>query len=83
MNKRRRSAVRVDKTIISSVDNVTPVTVSAYNVVDIPVGAMLTIAEAANVEAELMSFVSTTGAGTTVLFDGSGNGAKCLLNGDL
>jgi hypothetical protein len=39
--------------------------------------------EAANVMAELMSFCATTGAATTVLFDGTGNGAATLLNGGL
>ena len=32
LTKRRRSLVRFDKTVISSVDSVTPVTVSAYAV---------------------------------------------------
>jgi len=80
---RRRSLVRVDKTVISGVDSITPVTVSAYVVLDIPTGAMTTITEATNVIAELLSFCSTTGAGTTVLFDGTGNGAAALLTGGL
>lgn len=83
MKKRRRSVVRFDKVVISGVDSVTPITVSAYMVVDLPVGAMTTNAEAANVIAELMSFVATTGAGTTVLYDCTGNGASVLLNGSL
>jgi len=62
---------------------VTPITVTAYTVLDFPVGASSTSAEAANVLAELMSFLSTTGAGTTVLFDCTGNGAAALLNGSL
>lgn len=83
LKKRRRSLVRFDKTVISTVDSVTPVTVSAYIVLDTPVGALTTSAEMANVIAELLSFCSTTGAATTVLFDGTGNGASCLLNGSL
>jgi len=83
MKKRRRSVVRIDKTVISGVDSVTPITVSAYIVMDIPVGGMTTNAEAANAIAELLSFCATTGAGTTVLFDGSGNGANALLLGGL
>jgi len=83
MKQRRRSVVRFDKTVISGVDSVTPITVSAYCVMDIPVGAMSAISEAANVLSELQSFLSTTGAGTTVLFDGSGNGAVALLTGGL
>lgn len=80
---RRRSLCRIDKTVISGVDSVTPVTVSAYIVLDAPIGAMSAITEATNVVAELLSFCATTGAATTVLFDGSGNGAKALLEGGL
>jgi hypothetical protein len=83
LKSRRRSLVRIDKTVLSGVDSVTPITVSAYVVLDIPVGAMASIAEATNALAELMSFVATTGAGTTVLFDGTGNGAAALLSGGL
>lgn len=80
---RRRSVVRFDKTVMSDVDTALPVTVSAYMVLDAPVGALTTTAEFANVLAELQSFVSTTGAATTVLFDCTGNGASSLLNGTL
>jgi hypothetical protein len=44
---------------------------------------MTTTAELANVIAELLSFVATTGAATTVLFDGTGNGAQSLIQGTL
>lgn len=80
---RRRSVVRVDKTIVSTVDNATPVTASAYIVLDIPKGALLAMTEPTNVLAELLSFCATTGAATTVLFDGTGNGAQALLTGGL
>lgn len=83
LKKRRRSVVRFDKTIVSTVDNVTPVTVSTYTVLDSPVGAITTNAEPTNVLAELMSFLATTGAATTVLFNGTGYGADALLNGGL
>jgi len=83
MKLRRRSLVRFDKTVISGVDSVTPVTVSAYIVLDAPVGAMSSIAEATNVVAELMSFVASLGATTTILYDGTGNGAVVLLTGGL
>jgi len=83
MKKRRRSVVRIDKTVISGVDTVTPITVSAYAVLDFPVGASSTSAEATNVVAELMSFLASSGANTTILFDGTGNGAAVLLSGGL
>lgn len=83
LKRRRRGLVRFDKTVMSDVDTTLPVVVSAYAVLDAPVGALTTQTEMAKVLANLMSFLSTTGAATTVLFDGTGNGAKCLLNGDL
>lgn len=80
---RRRSMIRFDKTVVSTVDNVTPVTVSAYTILDAPVGALLASTEMANVLAELMSFTASLGASTTILFDGTGNGAVTLLTGGL
>jgi hypothetical protein len=83
MNLRRRSLVRFDKAVVSGVDSSTVVTVSAYIVLDSPVGALTTNAEPTNAIAELISFVASLGATTTILFDGTGNGATTLLNGDL
>lgn len=83
MKLRRRSVVRFDKTVISGVDSVTPITVSAYCVLDFPVGASSTAAEATNVVAELMSFLASLGADTTILYNGTGNGAAALLTGGL
>lgn len=83
MKMRRRSLVRFDKTVISGVDSATPITVSAYAVLDFPVGASTSSTEASNVLAELMSFLATTGAGTTVLFNCTGSGADAMLNGTL
>jgi hypothetical protein len=82
INKRRRSVIRVDKTVISSVDSETPVTVSAYTVLDAPIGALTAGTEMANVLAELGSFVWTN-ATNTHLYDGTGNGATVLLSGGL
>lgn len=79
---RRRSVDRIDKTVMSDVDPTLPVTISGYIVLDSPVGALNTSTEMANVLAELTSFVATTG-GTTLLYDGTGNGAKTLLEGSL
>lgn len=82
LKKRRRSVVRIDKTVISTVDSVTPVTVSAYVVLDAPVGALTASTEFANVLAELSSFGFTL-ASSTLLYDGTGNGAAALLQGGL
>jgi hypothetical protein len=83
INKQRRSVVRFDKTSMSGVDATKPVVSSAYAVLVSPVGALTANTEPTHVIANLMSLLATTGAATTVLFDGTGNGAKTLLNGDL
>lgn len=83
VKRRRRSMVRVDKTTLSTVDSVTPVTTSAYIVGDFPVGAITAMDEPKNVMAELGSFVFTTGGTSTFLYDGSGNGAQAILTGGL
>lgn len=83
LKKRRRSVIRVDKTTMSGVDTTLPITTSCYIVLDHPVGASSSNAEAANVLAELMSFCASLGANTTILYDCTGNGAATLLNGQL
>jgi hypothetical protein len=83
LTKRRRSLVRFDKVVASTVDTTKTCTVSAYMVLDAPIGALATSAEFANVIAEVLSFCATTGAATTVLFDGTGNGAAALIQGGL
>jgi hypothetical protein len=80
-SKRRRSLVRFDKTVTGA--SLSPVTVSAYAVLDIPVGDLATMAEPTHVLANLMSFLASLGASTTILYDGTGNGAAVLLNGGL
>lgn len=80
---RRRSLIRFDKTVASDVDTSKMVTVSAYAVLDAPIGALTTTAEMANVVANLMSFLASLGATTTILYDCTGNGAATLLSGQL
>lgn len=80
---RRRSLIRFDKNVISTVDSSTPVTISAYVVLDHPIGSLIANTEPAHVLAELMSFLASLGANTTILYDGTGNGASSLLNGTL
>jgi hypothetical protein len=83
IKKRRRSVVRFDKTVMSGVDTTLPVTVSGYCVLDSPVGALTANTEPTHVLAELMSFMASLGASTTILYDGTGNGATTLLSGGL
>jgi hypothetical protein len=78
---RRRSVVRVDKTVSGA--SGTPRVVSAYVVLDIPVGDLSAYTEPTKVLAELVSFVASLGASTTILYDGTGYGAAALINGTL
>lgn len=80
---RRRSLVRFDKSVAGQVDSTKTEKISGYIVMDTPVGNLTTMSEPQNVLAEVLSFCATTGAATTVLFDCTGNGAKCLINGEL
>ncbi len=82
INRKRRSLLRFSKTVAAAdAGSDESVVISAYVVVDLPIGKMSSFNDANDVLANLMSFLSTTGAGTTVLFDGSGNGASALING--
>jgi hypothetical protein len=83
LKARRRSMYRFNKTVISTVDLITPVTISGYTVFDFPVGAMAAITEGTNVIAQVLSFGASLGANTTILYDGTGNGATVLLSGGL
>lgn len=78
---RRRSNIRVDKTVAGVSTN--PRKITASLTLDYPVGDLSSSAEAKNVVAELMSFLASLGASTTILYDCTGNGAVCLINGDL
>jgi len=83
LGRRRRSLVRIDKTVFGTVDTTKAEKISAYVVLDSPVGNLGTTAELANVIANLLSLCASTGATTTILYDGSGYGAAALINGTL
>jgi len=78
---RRRSLIRFDKTVtgVSAV----PRTVSAYAVVDAPVGDLSVDTEIKAVIANLISFIASTGADTTIKYDCTGNGASAMVGGSL
>jgi len=82
-SRRRRSVVRFDQTSIGGLDNTKTITHSCYIVADIPVGNVSTYGIAKDVLAYLLSFCASLGASTTILYDGTGNGAVSLVNGDL
>lgn len=81
VSKVRRSLVRVDKTTAGvSGDYVTS---SAYMVVSIPIGDLSALTVPTDVVANLLSLCASTGATTTILFDGTGYGAASAINGSL
>lgn len=75
----RRSVCRIDKTVLGKSGK--PVVVSAYKNVVAPIGELNDLNAVADTSAMLDSFCATTGAATTVLFDGTGNGDSALING--
>jgi hypothetical protein len=79
--QRRRSLLRVDKTI-AGVDG-SPVTISGYVVLDIPIGNISNLTDTKHVAAEVMSLFASLGASTTILYDCTGYGADALVNGSL
>lgn len=82
-SRRRRSATRVDLTIESDVDQSQQVVVSGVLWLDIPVGAITTLDAPKTVLANIISFVASDGTNTTIKYDGTGTGAKALLDGAL
>jgi hypothetical protein len=79
--RRRRSLVRFDVPVTGvdgKIENV-----AAYTVVDAPVGNIAAVTSITTAVAHLISFLATTGAATTVLFDGTGSGSAALINGTL
>lgn len=83
INRRRRSVVRFDKTTAGEVDTTQNVKSTAYLVLDAPIGNLTTSTALANVVAQLTSFVASLGASTTILYDGTGNGAVALISGGI
>jgi len=82
VSRRRRSRIAFEITSLGA-DTVTPVKNTAYVILDTPVGNQSSYNDAKMVIANLMSFLATTGAATTVLFDCTGNGAKTLTDGSI
>jgi len=78
----RRSLVRFDCDYANQT-TYEKMTFSAYVVVVVPEGMSDTLTIPKNVLANLMSFLATTGSGTTVLFDCTGTGAQALINGNI
>jgi hypothetical protein len=80
LNRRRRSVTRIDKTVAGAVAG-TYVTVTCYEVIDIPIGNLSSLSEPANVHAELGSFCHTDGTASVFIYGGTATGALAMLNG--
>lgn len=80
---RRRSLVRVNYALIGQVDATKVETISFYAVADIPQGNLTGVTEMTHAYAYLNSFLSSLGASTTILYDGTGNGGEVLLRQSL
>jgi len=62
-------------------DGVTPGSTLGYYILDSPVGAIADFTYPTLVCAYSMSFFASLGASTTILYDGSGNGADSVIKG--
>jgi hypothetical protein len=80
-NLRRRSLYRVDKSVAGV--SLLPRTVSAYVVLDAPVGDLSATTELKNVIANIASGLATPGVTSVIALDGSGTFATALINGTL
>lgn len=81
LDRRRRSNVSFSKSLAGGSGTTRNIVVSTT--VDIPVGDISAYTEVTAVMAELMSFLASRGASTTILYDGTGYGAESLINGSL
>lgn len=77
----RRSVVRVDYSFLSQTDLSSVVTDSFYAVAVINSGHHTDLVVPTHACAYLNSFLSSQGATTTILYDGTGYGAAALING--
>jgi len=81
--RRRRSVTRFNKTIAGQLDASVGVLGSLYIVADLPIGNMSDNTLINGLSANMMSFYASLGASTTILFDGTGNGAVIMSSGGI
>jgi hypothetical protein len=81
IDRRRRSNIQVSK--VAAGASTLPRKHIASFTIDTPVGDIADYTETKNVLAEMISFVASLGASTTILYDCTGNGAAALINGTL
>lgn len=81
--KRRRSLIGFEYSKAGAVDTTTPQKAVCNVTLDIPIGNSTDNTAALMALANMISFLATTGAGTTILLDGTSNGAIVLVGGGL
>jgi len=77
----RESVIQVFKIVDGTIDLSKTAKIMAQLKLTIPIGNISDYSEVKNVVAELGSFTYSLGATTTILFDGTGNGAAAVING--
>jgi len=80
--QRRRSLIRFDE-VVTNTAVTQEANLSCQLVMDIPIGILDDAAPIKRVLAYMMSFCASLGASTTILYDGTGNGAVVMANGSL
>lgn len=83
ITRRRRSVVSFERSDSGQVDATQIQRNRAYAVLDFQVGNATDTVVVKELLAYLMSFMASLGASTTILYDGTGNGAATLLAGSL
>jgi hypothetical protein len=81
--KRRRSLLEVRKNIVGQIDIDTTEEIILRVTADIPQGNLTAYTEVSQAMANMVSFLASQGANTTILYDGTGHGAAALINGTL
>jgi hypothetical protein len=83
LSRRRRSVISFERTDTGQVDATQFVKNRNYFVGDYQVGNMTSTAYMKELMANLISFMASLGASTTILYDGTGNGAATSLAGSV
>lgn len=81
VGRKRKSVIRFEKSTAGLVDATKQATCWAQVTTSVDIGNLENLDNLKEVLANLMSFLATTGAGTTVLFDCTGTGAVSILEG--
>jgi len=81
-NQRRRSLIRFDEVVTNNAVTLEG-NLSCQLVMDIPIGILDDTVPIKRVLAYMMSFCASLGVTTTILYDGTGNGAVVMTTGGL